>query len=38
MRTFLAEFDLGGASSEVVVDVLAPVAVDTAYSYRVPPG
>ena len=31
-----AELDLGGASSEVVVDVLAPVAVDTAYSYRAP--
>ena len=29
--------DLGGASSDVV-DVLAPVAVDTAYSYRAPPG
>ncbi len=29
------ELDLGGASSEVV-DVLAPVAVDTAYSYRAP--
>ena len=29
------EPDLGGASSQVV-DVLAPVAVDTAYSYRAP--
>src|ERR1700734_2038165 len=29
--------ELGGASSDVV-DVLAPVAVDTAYSYRAPPG
>ena len=29
--------ELGGVSSEVV-DVLAPVAVDTAYSYRAPPG
>ncbi|MGC2787656.1 MAG: primosomal protein N', partial [Roseiarcus sp.] len=29
------ELDLGQASSEVV-DVLAPVAVDTAYSYRAP--
>jgi primosomal protein N' (replication factor Y) (superfamily II helicase) len=28
-----SELDLGGASSQVV-DVLAPVAVDTAYSYR----
>ena len=32
-----SEPDLGGASSEVV-DVLAPVAVDTAYSYRAPSG
>src|ERR1700749_1700706 len=31
------ESDLGGLSSEVV-DVLAPVAVDTAYSYRAPIG
>ena len=36
MMTAPAELDLGGASSEVVVDVLAPVAVDTAYSYRAP--
>ncbi len=28
--------DLGDARSDVVVDVLAPVAVDTAYSYRAP--
>ena len=28
--------DLGDAQSDVVVDVLAPVAVDTAYSYRAP--
>jgi primosomal protein N' (replication factor Y) (superfamily II helicase) len=32
-----SEADLGGASSQVV-DVLAPVAVDTAYSYRAPLG
>ena len=32
-----SEPDLGGVSSEVV-DVLAPVAVDTAYSYRAPSG
>jgi primosomal protein N' (replication factor Y) len=32
-----SELDLGGASSQVV-DVLAPVAVDTAYSYRAPLG
>jgi primosomal protein N' (replication factor Y) (superfamily II helicase) len=32
-----AELDLGHASPEAV-DVLAPVAVDTAYSYRVPVG
>jgi primosomal protein N' (replication factor Y) (superfamily II helicase) len=32
-----SELDLGGPSSEVV-DVLAPVAVDTAYSYRAPSG
>ena len=32
------ELSLGGASSEAVVDVLAPVAVDTAYSYRAPAG
>ena len=29
------ELDLGHASSQVL-DVLAPVAVDTAYSYRAP--
>src|SRR3984957_9191569 len=33
-----SETDPGGASPEVVVDVLAPVAVDTAYSYRAPSG
>ena len=33
-----SETDPGGASPEVVVDVLAPVAVDTAYSYRAPLG
>jgi primosomal protein N' (replication factor Y) (superfamily II helicase) len=33
-----SELDLRGLSSEMVVDVLAPVAVDTAYSYRAPPG
>ena len=33
-----SELDLCGPSSEMVVDVLAPVAVDTAYSYRAPPG
>jgi primosomal protein N' (replication factor Y) len=32
------ELSLGGASSEAAVDVLAPVAVDTAYSYRAPAG
>jgi primosomal protein N' (replication factor Y) len=32
-----SELDLGGASLQVV-DVLAPVAVDTAYSYRAPLG
>jgi primosomal protein N' (replication factor Y) (superfamily II helicase) len=32
-----SELDLGGAPSQVV-DVLAPVAVDTAYSYRAPLG
>ena len=37
MMTAASELDLGGASSEVI-DVLAPVAVDTAYSYRAPPG
>ena len=34
MITGPSDPDLGGASSQVVVDVLAPVAVDTAYSYR----
>src|SRR6185437_10578697 len=32
------ELNLGDVSSEAVVDVLAPVAVDTAYSYRAPAG
>ena len=32
------ELSLGGASSEAAVDVLAPVAVDIAYSYRAPAG
>ena len=34
--TALAGPDLGDAPSDLVVDVLAPVAVDTAYSYRAP--
>ena len=33
-----SETDPGGASPAVAVDVLAPVAVDTAYSYRAPLG
>ncbi len=33
-----SELDLGGGASPKVVDVLAPVAVDTAYSYRAPLG
>ena len=37
MTNELSAPDLGGASSEVF-DVLAPVAVDTAYSYRAPSG
>jgi primosomal protein N' (replication factor Y) len=36
--TALAGSGLGDAPSDVVVDVLAPVAVDTAYSYRAPSG
>jgi primosomal protein N' (replication factor Y) len=32
-----SDSELGGGSSRVV-DVLAPVAVDTAYSYRAPQG
>ena len=38
MMTARAELDLGESPSEMVVDVLAPVAVDTAYSYRAPAG
>jgi primosomal protein N' (replication factor Y) len=33
-----SELDLGETPFSEVVDVLAPVAVDTAYSYRAPPG
>jgi primosomal protein N' (replication factor Y) (superfamily II helicase) len=38
MTTARSELDLGETPPDAAVDVLIPVAVDTAYSYRVPRG